>query len=274
MEQLSFLPPETEPQSEFSLGAGLSVKFIEDERRAILYRVKIQIRVVDLNDKVALRIFLVDTIEAGARQTTLSQVFKVSRQTLHNYRECKKHFGLEGLINNYGAKKVSRKTARSKHKDKLSHGDTNKKLKEIRKQEKEDAIKDQPSIDDFIKEEAVEEKDQIFEMEHNWENSRYAGISLYLPVLLKRWQWLVFVQGFFGKHFQIFFVFLLMAARNTRSIEQLKNIKFKEAAKVLGLKRFPHPKMAREWFYGGSKYEEIFFVTVSLLSISNTTRTY
>lgn len=256
MKQLSFLPSETEPLAKFSLGAGLSVKIIETERCAILYRANIQIREVDLNDKVACRIFLVDAIEAGARQTTLSKVFNVSRQTLHNYRECKKHFGLEGLINNYGAKKVSRKTARLKHVDKLLQGDTNEKLKELRKQEKENAEKNQLSIDDFVRAETVEEKDQVFETEHDWEASRYTGVSLYIPVLLKRWQWLKFVQGFFGKHFKIFFVFLLMAARNTRSIEQLKNIRFKEAAKVLGLQRFPHPKLAREWFYGAANMKK------------------
>lgn len=256
MEQLSALPLEVKPQTEFDLGVGLSVKIFEAKKSAILYRINIQIKEVDLNDKVALRVFLVEAIEAGAKQTSLSKVFNVSRQTLHNYRECKKHFGLEGLINNYGTKKVSLKTARLKHVDQLPKGDTNKKLREIRKQEKENSWENQSSIDEFINAEPVEEKDQIFEAEHDWESSRYAGVSLYLPVLLKRWQWLKLVQGIFGKHFRIFFVFLLMTARNIRSMEQLKNIRSKEAASVLGLRKFPHPKLARVWFYGAANMKK------------------
>ncbi|MCP4756157.1 MAG: hypothetical protein GY866_35290 [Proteobacteria bacterium] len=252
MEQLSFLPPETKPQTEFELDNGLSVKILDSGRRAILYRGDIQIRDVNLTDKVAYRIFLVEAIESGATRIRLAKAFNVSRQTLHNYQECRKHFGLEGLVHNYGSRKTSRKTARSKHAEKLPQGDTNRKLKEIREREKEDAHKNQILIEEFNGTETVEEKDQIFEKAHDWRDSRYAGVSLYLPVLFRHWHWMKFVQGFFGRHFKIFFVFLLMAARNIRSMEQLKNIRSGEAAAVLGLERFPHPKLAREWFYGAA----------------------
>ncbi len=252
MEQLSFLPPETEPQTEFELGSGLSVKILDSGKRAILFRGSVQIRDVDLTDKVAYRIFLVEAIESGAMRIRLAEAFNVSRQTLHNYQECRKHFGMEGLVHNYGSRKTSRKTARSKHAEKLPQGDTNRKLMEIRKREKENARKDQIPIDEFIGTETVEEQDQIFEVEHDWQDSRYAGVSLYIAVLLKNWRWMEFIQGFFGRHFKIFFVFLPMAARNIRSMEQLKNIRSGEAARVLGLRRFPHPKSAREWFYSAA----------------------
>ncbi len=249
MEQLSYLLPETDAPTDFELGCGLRAKFQNEGKSATLYRSDILVKKVDLSDKVALRLFLVEAIELGANQTWLGKAFNVTRQTLHNYQECKKHFGLEGLIHNYGSKKANPKTTRSKHASKLLQGNTNEKLKEIRKQEKEVASKDQITTDELLEPETVEDKDQIFEKEHSWQESRYAGASIYIPVLLKQWQWMKFVQGFFGNHFKIFFVFLLMVARNIRSIEQLKNIHPKEAAVALGLQVFPHPKRARAWFY-------------------------
>lgn len=252
MEQLSFLPPESEAISEFELGSGLRAKFQNDGKRVALYRSDILIKEVDLSDKVAVRLFLVEVIELGANQTWLGKAFNVSRQTLHNYQECKKHFGLEGLIHNYGSRKANLKTTRSKHTHKLLQGNTNEDLKEIRRQEKEHAIEDQMTTDDLLEPEPVADKEQIFEKEHSWQESRYAGASVYIPVLLKHWQWMKLIQGFFGNHFKIFFVFLLMVARNIRSIEQLKNIHLKEAAFSLGLQVFPHPKLARIWFYSAA----------------------
>ncbi len=48
---------------------------------------------------------------------------------------------------------------------------------------------------------------------------------------------------------QIFMVFLLMAARNIRSIEQLKNVRVREAGIVLGMRRMPAKPKVWEWFY-------------------------
>lgn len=263
MEPIDFFPPETEQPSEFELGTGLWVNFLDAGKRAVLFRGGVQIKELDLGDKVAFRLFLVETMELGANQTKLSNVFKISRQTLHNYRECKKHFGLEGLIHNYGPRKGNIKATRLKHKNKLDSGDTAEKLRKIRqkeKQEKESTATQQMNFDNLIPEAPVTEKGAVYETTHNWKSSRYAGISLYLPVLLTRWKWLKLIQGIFGRHFQIFLVFLLMTARNIKSIEKLKNICGKEAATVLGLRQFPHPKMAREWLYKAAKMKRSAFL--------------
>lgn len=42
-------------------------------------------------------------------------------------------------------------------------------------------------------------------------------------------------------------VFILMAAYNNRSIEQLKNIRKREAGLVLGIKRVPAKLRVRRW---------------------------
>jgi len=56
-------------------------------------------------------------------------------------------------------------------------------------------------------------------------------------------------MGYFGSAYKIFLVFILMAARNIKSMEQLKNINRKEAGLVLGLGKLPHVKVLWQWFY-------------------------
>jgi hypothetical protein len=81
----------------------------------------------------------------------------------------------------------------------------------------------------------VEEHEQPFVEKYDWEATRYAGVFAYLFPLIGRWKWLQLVMGHFGSGYKIFMVFLLMAAHNIRSIEQLKNIRSREAGVVLGL---------------------------------------
>jgi hypothetical protein len=55
----------------------------------------------------------------------------------------------------------------------------------------------------------------------------------------KQWIWLELAMGFFRSAYRIFMVFVLMAAGNIGSIEQLKNVRLREAGIVLGIKRIP-----------------------------------
>jgi len=69
---------------------------------AILYCHGCVIRPVDLSDKVAKKLFVVEVVnDLGAQQTKLADVLEISRQTIHNYRETHKYCGLEGLIHGY-----------------------------------------------------------------------------------------------------------------------------------------------------------------------------
>ena len=47
-------------------------------------------------------------------------------------------------------------------------------------------------------------------------------------------------------------VFILMAATNTRSIEQLKNVRSREGGVVLGIKRIASKPTIWEWFYNAA----------------------
>jgi len=55
-------------------------------------------------------------------------------------------------------------------------------------------------------------------------------------------------MGHFGAGWRIFAVFLLMAGLDIRSIEQSKNVRSKEAARVLGLAGMGAKTLVWEWF--------------------------
>ncbi len=118
MEQLSFYETDEREQTEYDLASGLSLRFDNNDRTAALLRGGVHLKSVNLDDRTGVRLFLAEAMELGANQIYLAGAFGISRQTLHNYRECRKHFGLEGLIHNYGTKKKARKAARSEHTDK------------------------------------------------------------------------------------------------------------------------------------------------------------
>jgi hypothetical protein len=56
-------------------------------------------------------------------------------------------------------------------------------------------------------------------------------------------------MGYFGNHYRIFMVFILMVAHNIRSIEQLKNLNKREGGIILGIKDLPTRLKARHWFH-------------------------
>ena len=66
---------------------------------AMLYRASTYIRTVDLSDKTARKLFIVDIVEEeDAMKSRVAQALNISRQTIDNYLAIKKHFGTEGLI--------------------------------------------------------------------------------------------------------------------------------------------------------------------------------
>jgi len=84
---------------------------------------------------------------------------------------------------------------------------------------------------------------------HDWEASRYAGIFPVLLVLMSQWQWMERLFRLFGHGWRIFHVFVLMAVRNIRSIEQLKHERREEAGRLLGLGRLPALDTLWTWFH-------------------------
>jgi len=241
-----------------NIGSGFTIEIIGSyKQKAILYRKGTQIKTVDLSDRVAKRLFVVETVESGAMQSRLALALNISRQTIHNYLETKKHYGLEGLIQGYtAAEGKSLRKQRAEHKKERCLGDKARQLEEIRRKARQERQEKQLELSFLFngdgEAKTVEKDKQPFREEHEWEASRYAGIFAYLIPLITEWKWLKLVMGYFGEAYRIFMVFLLMAARNIRSIEQLKNVNAREAGIVLGMIRLPAKPKVWEWFYSAA----------------------
>jgi len=241
------------------LGAGLEIQIIDGVKpRARLYRLDVLIKTVELSDKTARRLFVVEVVELGATKAKLAETLGISRQTIHNYSETQKKFGTEGLINSYQpSSSKSRTTQRKINKDKLPKGNTARQLEEIRRKERAEEEQNAKQLSLFpsiVAEEiqSVTSDEQPFAEVHDWAASRYAGVFLYLVCLLSTSRWLEFVTGYFGSSYKIFMVFVLMVGRNIPSIEQLKNIHSRESGLILGLKRLPCRPKLWEWFYNAA----------------------
>lgn len=237
------------------LGFGLVIEIDDSRQKADLYRHGMYVKKVDLSDRVAKRLFVVETVDLGAVQLRLAKALGISRQSIHTYLETRKHFGLEGLIQGYtpsASKSLSKQ--RRLHRHKRIGGIKARQVEEIRRREREKRQKRQLSLDLLFNREddppTVEDKEQPFCQEHDWKATRYAGAFSFLICLIDGWKWLELVMGYFGRGYKIFMVFLLMAARNIRSIEQLKNVRCAEAGLLLGIGRLPTRSKVWEWFYG------------------------
>ena len=259
------------------IGRGISLEVRGGKKGiAIQYERGWEIKRADLSDTAAKRIFIVDLVESGVNQTKLANKLRISRQTIHNYVERKKNYGLEGLINSYHvASDTSLQQQRKENQDKLPTGNINLKLVELRKKERIEAEKsesDQPfqlnlpfRIEEAEEAKSISREEQPFTEKHNWIESRYAGVFVYIIYLFSRSKLLTLLGGYFGNLYKIFMVFILMITRNIRSIEQLKNIRKREAGLILGLGRIPSKPKVWEWFYRaaylkvGQKVSDDFF---------------
>ena len=155
------------------LGHGFFLELLVDEHKANLVRDRLVIKTVDLSDKVAKRIFVVEAVELGAMKSRLASALDMSRQTIDNYIETKKQFGLEGLIHSYNiAHSKSKRKQRELHSPALSQGHKAKQLAQIRQEEKEAREKTQLQFQfSFGADEQaqkVETVEQPFVEEHDW----------------------------------------------------------------------------------------------------------
>jgi hypothetical protein len=242
-------------RNKMGLGSGLVLEVTEGRlRKAVLHKHGVFLKEVDLSDKTAKRFFVVEAVQAGAIQSRLAAALQISRQSIHTYLETQKQFGPEGLVHNYNpAQSKSLRTQREIHAEQRLQGDTAKQLVEMRQQRLDEQAQRQPEFAYNFGAQpeiaAIPDEDQPFTEEHEWEPTRYAGVFAYLLPLISEWRWLHLVQGHFHRGYKIFMVFLLMAAQNIRSIEQLKNVRSREAGRVLGLGRIPAKPKIWEWFY-------------------------
>jgi predicted transcriptional regulator len=235
------------------LGKGLGIRITRGYKaQAKLYRHGALIKTVYLLDKVAKRIFVVEVVELGAIQSRLADALGITRQTIHNYREIQKHFGVEGLIHGYTVKDTKSKERQKKlHADKRPQGNKAQQVAQIRRQERleQSSVPETEAINFSVANELLSPlspEEQPFAQEKDWEPTRYAGVGIYWIALLTHWKWLQLITNHFGNGWRIFAVFLLMASQNIRSIEQLKNVHSREAGRILGLEKYPvNPSFGR-----------------------------
>ena len=225
----------------------------ESETLAALYHNDVLVKTADLTDKVAKRFFVVEAVELGATKTRLADALDISRQTIHNYLESKKHFGVEGLIRNYTpAKGATLRQYREALADEGLKGNKARQLGQIRKEERErlDTQAELPFGD-----RTLDPEDQPFSEKHDWKATRYAGVFTYLITLIHLNDWVRMTSSFLGSKYKLLLVFVLMIAKNIRSIEQLKNLRGREGGLILGIRNLPDKTKARIWLYSACKLE-------------------
>lgn len=248
----------TVPQDKnvISIGHRLYLKFHEtDQEKVTLFHNDIRIKSIDLSDRTATRLLIVEAVELGAVKSRLAKALKISRQTIDNYLGSKKHFGLEGLINNYApTRSKSLRRHREENQGNRHTGNKARQLEDIRKQEREKHLK-QADLTFGEPAKGVEPEDQPFFEQHDWQATRHAGVFVYLITLIHLNDWLRLIMAFFGDKYKVFVVFLLMAAGNIRSIEQLKNIHKREAGLILGIGKLPSRLKVRSRLYLACKMQ-------------------
>ncbi len=226
-----------------------------DPNKIFLYLRDTLIKSVDLSDRVAKRLLVVDAVELGATKSRLADALGISRQTIHNYTETNKHFGPEGLIHNYSPSvSKSRRKQRQTHVKQRGVGNKARQIEQMHREQREKL----PTQMDLIFGKKIPDlplEEHPFGEEYDWKSTRYAGIFAYLITLITQNQWLHLIMGYFGNKYKIFMVFIFMAARNVRSIEQLKNLRRREAGVILGIKRLPARLKAREWLHDVCRME-------------------
>jgi hypothetical protein len=247
----------------YALGNGFVLEFSDREKRRcqLLYYDK-PIKKVDLSDKVAKKLLVIEAVELGVIQSHLADALGISRQTIHNYRETHKYFGLEGLIHGYHpGESKSLDKQRQLHAAERAQGNKAEQVAAIRAEQKQADQAQRESVQSGLnfsfgqqdRTGQVPPEQQPFSQTHAWEATRYAGLFLYWITLITHWQWLHLILGHFGKAWRIFAVFLLMAGRNIRSIEQLKHVRKHEAGRILGLGRLASNTRVWEWFYEAAR---------------------
>ncbi len=223
----------------------------------IQYNSGYEVKRVDLSDIVAKRIFIVELVEHGAYKSKLAEILSISRQSIDNYIERKELFGTEGLVNSFRtSQSTSLAEQRKEHQRNLPKGNISQKVSEIRKTERAEKEKNKPvqatlpfDIENDETEKIISVEEQPFTENHNWIETRYAGVFLYIIHLLSTSRLLSLIGGYFGNCYKIFMIFILMTAINIRSLEQLKNVRKREAGVIIGLGRIPSKPKVWEWFY-------------------------
>jgi hypothetical protein len=247
-------------KNKFAIGHGLILELRERyPQSALLFVQGVMVKKVNLSDKIRKKIFIVEALELGAQKSRLAKALNISRQSIDNYQGIMKQFGLEGFVQGYSlANSKSKQRQRKIHSknNRRIAGNRAKQLAEIRckvKDQRDYQYRQLPFNFGYDTDAmALEAEEQPFCQEHKWEATRYAGVFVYLIALITKWKWLQLVMGYFGCSYKIFMIFLLMTAQEISSIEQVKNVRSREAGKLLGIKRLASKPKIWQCFYSAS----------------------
>jgi transposase len=244
---------------QFSLGSGLTLRLVggrgKQARTLTLFKQGVMVKSIEQSNRTEKRFFVVDAVGLGASKAALADALAISRQSIDNWLLTKNYFGSEGLAQGYNvATSKNRRKQREIHQETLADGNKVQLIAEIRARERQERDDKQVKMDFSCTETQkdvppIMSADQPFAEEHGWEKTRYAGVFIYLITLVRQWNWLNLVMRHFGGAYRIFLVFVMMAATNSGSIEQLKNIRSREAGIVLGIRRIVGRTTIWEWFY-------------------------
>jgi len=185
-------------------------------------------------------------LEYKAQKSKLAIVFPIcSRQSIDNWISSYQESGLLGLINstknlgnsnrskgNKAKQHASERAIKKQNIDKLQLNLTDSKVPEIKD---------------------ISEQNEPYAEPIEQQSNRYAGVFAVIILLVSKYKLFNWIIGFFGNTYKIFMVFVLMSVKGIRSIEQLKNVRLKEAGAVIGLGKIPGLPGVWEMFYKASK---------------------
>lgn len=230
-----------------SVGKSIYIRHHENNHISLINHETL-IRKIVISNKIDRKMLVIDAVNLGAKKSYLASALKISRQTIDNYINVFEIFGYEGLIHSYNPK-VS-KNIKEHRKDKAHDRNLGNKVREVEKSQKERKKNAPQQLKLPFEPSPVKDEDQPYSQEHQWIFTRYAGLFIYIMTLISQHNWLKNIQDFFGDKFRVFLIFMFMAGRNIRSIEQLKNIRQKEIAALLGLNgEIITRNKTREWCY-------------------------
>ena len=138
MTQSELLAEEVKQAGRFDLGRGYSLYLPRGPRsRGDLYHHGCLSKRVNLADKAERRLLVVELLQRNLNQTRLAEVLGLSRQTLHNYRESYRLFGVNGLLHGYSpSRSVSDELQGRLHVGKRRPGSKARELEALRRAEK------------------------------------------------------------------------------------------------------------------------------------------
>jgi len=231
------------------LGPGLSIgrenDFIELWRNGgLVFR-----RDIDSREKSPeFRLLIVElSQEYKAQKTKLSNLFSISRQTIDDWIASYIKHGISGLINS--TKNIGNSHRLKENKGKINSADKQYKQQEISKLQYTTKDLTLPAIP------GISEDHIPYQITVEKQDNRYAGVFVMQLLLEAEYSWFNWVIGLFGEDYKIFQVFSLMFSKNIRSIEQLKNVRSKEAGAVMGLSKLPSLPGIWTMFYNASNRE-------------------